>query len=164
MLTRTSTSSPSTPCLCKVSPAKPETRGNLNSFPYRKPPLCKGRWHGEAVTEGLLPVLAIHPSLVTIPPSAASGAHPPLHKGGLYHIHAKPVPQNAGRVFHPTPPGIGVGTAVGTGVAVRPGSYISKNSSRHSPWSMMYRAASTPTYRRCQGSYSTPVMPVLLSG
>ena len=26
---------------------------NSNKYPYKKPPLCKGRWHGLSVTEGL---------------------------------------------------------------------------------------------------------------
>ena len=34
------------------------------------PPLCKGRWHGEAVTEGLLPLTSLLCTGATIPQSA----------------------------------------------------------------------------------------------
>ena len=41
----------------------------------RKPPLCKGRWHGVAVTEGLLHKGKQSPTRLR--------REPPLHKGAL---------------------------------------------------------------------------------
>ena len=50
---------------------------------YLKPPLCKGRWHGAAVTEGLsrLPGESVYIRKVTIPQAASRPA--PFTQGSL---------------------------------------------------------------------------------
>ena len=50
------------------------------------PPLCKGRWHGEAVTEGLLP-LSRERFTEAHNPSVAS-RQLPLPKGVIIKAHA----------------------------------------------------------------------------
>ena len=43
------------------------------------PPLCKGRWHGKAVTEGLT-------LDASIPQSPLTRSQPPLHKGATAKV------------------------------------------------------------------------------
>ena len=58
-----------------------EIEGTYRTYP--EPPLCKGRWHGAAVTEGLSLVLEDNPSvsfadssLYTREPWARCASHP----------------------------------------------------------------------------------------